>query len=103
MTLYPSELPTEEIKDVISVIKTGTIIDDKVKFAKAVWTIEGYALNKAFGELPIAFSSMPPLSNDQVVGLLESTLEQSNNPSIMQAIPWLTIAKWSLQILASLL
>jgi hypothetical protein len=109
MIPYPTELPVDEVKSVINSIKGGSIIDDKVQFAKAVWTLEGYALGRVFGEAPSRFAqSGPPASDEQVVSYLESALEHHENkvPGAVQAmppIPWGTIAKWALQILITLI
>lgn len=110
MIPYPTELPLDEIKDVIATIRTSTYSTNSRQFAKSVWTLAGFALLRIEGEIqPIFGSTSTSLSNEQAADELERLVTTASEQpggqlvaSALPPLPWKRIASWALQILLGL-
>ncbi len=101
MTPYPTTVPTDEIKDVLATIASKNFVANKTQFVKDVWTIQGYCLFRAVGEVstppPGMMRSGPPpaLDDPEILGHLESMC--SDMPQARPPGTLMTIAKWAIQ------
>jgi len=111
MSEYPSELPIAEIKNVITIIKSGEATQKTAELAHDVWVIQGYAQSRIIGDPNFSLSQVTPLSataeteEDLGVALLEKsvtqseTIEAQNLNSVLSTIDWVTIMQWSIRVL----
>lgn len=49
MVAYPSELPLNEIKSLITILRANEIAAKKAEFAHSLWVVQGYAQSKLIG------------------------------------------------------
>lgn len=96
MIPYPAIFPAEEIRAIVASVRDRSVNEDKVAFAKNVWTLLGYALSMGVGEVS-GFSSSEELSDDQIVDMLENSNQEGRS-----AINWIAVAKWTLQLLMTM-
>lgn len=110
MIPYPTDVPLNEIKDVISTIAARSFTANAKPFAKDVWTIAGYALDKTVGETPVSFGSGAPLTDEEVAVELKKVLDCCEGKVVggagttiaLSMIPWKAILHWALLELANL-
>lgn len=110
---YPTQLPIAEIEEVIATIRAGDIKTSGAQFAKAIWTIAGFALLNIAGEVQsslkaVGASGTRSLSNEEACNKLEQLLNahKESGGNVAQALPpinWKALASWALQILATLI
>lgn len=109
MPSYPLALPSDEIALVISAIRYGDVRSKRADVAKAIWLIQGYAQNRAFGE-PEAlrlknifdrFRKPKELTDTEAAQHLELIARSPDNA--MLGIPWLLLFKWSVKILLAII
>lgn len=70
---YPPDLPLESIKDVIRILRSGTIVEERQLFAKQVWIAQGYFQNVLIG-------NTPPLPGMMILG---APSEVSDSPELI--------------------
>ena len=105
MSAYPTELPLEQIKSLISILRANEVAAKKAEFAHSLWVVQGYAQSKLIGNedsFVLVSQSAPCCGGgcDQVTldekALAE--LEKAAAPDSLSAqaiIDWKTILKFA--------
>ena len=107
MIPYPTAVPVDEIKSVISTIQSGTILTNRVAFVKDIWLIEGYCLEQAIGDVPAGVVASSPydfrVDNPEILGHLQSMCVEGGRQQALPPATWIAIAKWALQTILTFL
>lgn len=104
MNSYPDAFPVASAQLIIVNLRNGSVYEDRIAFAHAVWVLAGYALKVSLGDAqPVGFTAAPDISDDEVVAILESATASQEGVMLGMPIPWKTILKWALKALAAAL
>lgn len=104
MVAYPSELPLNEVKSLISIIRSNEIAAKKAEFAHSLWVVQGYAQSKLIGsdESFVLVSQAAECcggackSLDQkALSELEKAAASADGVSAQAIIDWKTILKFA--------
>ena len=123
MNSYPANFPLEEVRSVLSIVKSQQIAANKERFAHDLWVIQGFAMSKILGEpnfslssqsaqseslkdsiqLPSVPNDISPLTADEFVsalGELEKSLDQAEGRVAAQGlVDWKSILSLVLKLL----
>ena len=118
MIAYPVDIPSAEIRDTVSRIFARDFTD-KAALAKNIWIIQGFAQKQVFGERQILagmalksnpwwmfWAPEPALTDDEAATHLRSLIvlkDGEDATQVMNAVPWISILKWTVKILVKLL
>lgn len=107
MTPYPTEFPLEEIKNVTTIVQSGSLKEKADLFAHDAWVIIGYGMKFALGpgKDPLIMGAMPP-ALEQKDGLEALQSMTFDNQQVVQAVPpivWKKAIKYLLTLVAGML
>jgi hypothetical protein len=74
---YPSLLPVHEVREIIRIVRLGTIVQEKSSFAKYAWTLQGYLQKVLLGEPTPLIGECRELADAEVLTALESWSAQA--------------------------
>lgn len=102
---YPSEFPLDSINDLIAIVPTGDLLNEKA--VNAYWTILGYGLNvvKPLGPSPAPKPTFAATSgevtNEEFVEALHAAKGDISEEGVCQtrAVPWGRIISFILKVL----
>lgn len=88
--MYPQTIPSESIKNVISIIRSGEIADKKAELLHDLWYVQGYIQSVVFGDPGVV--STQSVADFEAVATLEKLI--SEDPQAHGLIPWELLLNW---------
>ena len=106
MVSYPDQLPLDEIKSVINIVKSGTVKENLPTLFHDAWVIQGYAQRMLVGDpdnFSLASSEHLVAANqekDPEAGFRQlQLLAEQDGTSAQAAIDWKEILEWLVTVL----
>ena len=106
MTDYPQNVPFLEASNIISAIRSGSIVENRAQFAHSIWVIQGYAQSYVFGDgntIKMSAAIVGDVSDMDALVELQKVSQLGNEEGISPqiAINWKAILIWVLKTAAS--
>lgn len=101
---YPDLFPIESVKQIVTIVKSGTIKEQVSPFAFHVWVIQGYAQKQVLGTPDGGASIMTTqksASLESALSMLE--LLASDEPKTQASVDWSLILPYLFQLLKDVL
>lgn len=110
--LYPDQLPLDDAREIIRIIKGGNALAERALLAKSFWVLQGYTQGALLGDPDNlrVFAAAPPTEfTEDPVAVLERIVAQEearrNGVMVPQALPapLALLLQWAVQKLIELL
>jgi hypothetical protein len=73
---YPSELPAESVREIVRIVRTNRLAEERALFALAAWNVQGFLQRLLVGE-PTPLVGSIELSDDEGLAGLEAVAAES--------------------------
>ncbi len=102
---YPSEMPIDEVRTVISIVAAKEFNTRKEELAKSLWIIVGYGLGKALKDpaVPGTTMAVQSLTDETALEVLDSIVRASEPGAPMAFQIPTSLIVWALDLLAKYL
>lgn len=108
---YPQNLPLQEFKSVIDLVRNGQVKNNVAVFAKNVWVVQGFSQKMLLGDgsgsavtPDFSLTSQSATSFDAIGELEKFVAKVENGEAAAQiSLPWDLVLQWAINYLLELL
>lgn len=114
---YPTAFPFDSVKEVVRMVNSKSVLQERPAFARHLWVVQGYAMKQLLGDPDQAQDLnvlQPAQRTDTVIDMLDQLLKQQAGPQaqaleggvpVVQALPLPVgmLLQWSITQLVMLL
>lgn len=99
---YPKEAPIDCIREVVRIVRSGRVFEERSPLAKHVWSVQGYMQRLVFGEPKPLIGSHEPCGDETALLALASLERQAiaqAEGAVQQSlpIPLAVLLEWLVQ------